>query len=594
MVKDDSGKYWAFVVALNTNEFFRLEYGNSPDNVPVVTNFGNFDNALPQNLTSMYVVKDEAEGNWHIFLSGGNTVANSEMARVDFRNSLSNVPNIVAFGNVGNALNGPNGIFVAKEGKKWYGYLVNQGSSDLIKMDLDTNISTTPVFTNLGNPDNVLIGPRDMAPVFDGGNWYFFVTNESNNTLSRVNIGSSLASPTASGITFGNVDDKLFAPTGITYIRDCDKMHLFITDKQSAELVRVDLASVNGPATATNYGSVGGMLAPSSITRMIRDRDDIFAFVCNQGDNSLTKLKFAQCNNSSIKYSTTYKPPRYYYDAPGIYNVYYAVNEGMPDMKVGCNIIRVVEIPPMTVSNDTTICQGDTIGLKVYSINALNNTWTPNYNISSTTATEVLVWPEFPVTYRVVLPFANGCVVDTPIHVKVQRIKADAGPDRILNDGAETLLGGPFTSLGNEYAYNWFPAQFLNNTQVTNPLARPPYDFTYYLEVRDTFGCVSIDTVIVYSGCTDLNLPNAFTPRAGSTTNNALFGLANKQIVKLNAFRIFDRWGKEVFTTTDPTKQWDGTVNGVDAPFGVYVWDADGFCVSGARIRKSGNVTLIR
>jgi gliding motility-associated-like protein len=84
----------------------------------------------------------------------------------------------------------------------------------------------------------------------------------------------------------------------------------------------------------------------------------------------------------------------------------------------------------------------------------------------------------------------------------------------------------------------------------------------------------------------------------GGIASRATFGLSNQQIVKLAYFRIYDRWGNMVFTSgeeiADPTKEWDGTVNGNDAPMGVYVWQADGFCNSGQRIRTSGNVTLIR
>ncbi len=593
-IAKDGDNYYGFVVAVKTNEFFRLEFGTSLDNDPVVTNYGNFDNALPDGLTSIFVVKDEDEGNWHIFLSGGSSVANSNMARIDYHKSLSSVPNIVSFGNVGNVLNGPNGIFISKEDKKWYGYLVNKVSSTLVRIDLDTNISTTPVFTDLGNPGGSMVAPHDMAPVYDNGKWYFFVTNEASNTLARIDMGSSLASAVPSGINIGNISDQLFAPNGITMIRDCDRLHLFVTDKSSNELVRVDMPDVTGPYTATNYGGIGGMLGSTGISRMIRDKDDIFAFVINSGDNSITKVKFAQCTNSSIKYSTTYKPPKYYYDAPGNYNIYYAVNEGLPDMRVGCRVIKVLPIPPMALSHDTTICQGDTIGLEAFSINALSYAWSPDHNITSTSATKVRVWPDYPVQYRIVMNFPSGCVVDTPINVGVNRIKADAGPDRTLHDGAETMIGGPYTTQGPIYAYNWKPAQFINNSITPNPIVSPPYDFTYYLEVTDTAGCVDIDTVVVHVDCNDLNLPNAFAPNPGSTSGNATFGIKNMQIIKLTAFRIFDRWGKEVFTTTDPTKEWDGTVNGENAPMGVYVWDVDGFCVSGARLRKSGNVTLIR
>src|SRR5690606_5893479 len=126
-----------------------------------------------------------------------------------------------------------------------------------------------------------------------------------------------------------------------------------------------------------------------------------------------------------------------------------------------------------------------------------------------------------------------------------------------------------------------------------NPEVNPPFDYTYYLEVRNTDGCYDIDTVVVHVDCNDLNLPNAFIPESSNPGVNR-FGLLNRQIVKLNSFSVYDRWGRQVFYTTDVTKQWDGKVNGKPADVGVYVWEADGFCTEGKHFKRAGNVTLIR
>jgi gliding motility-associated-like protein len=36
--------------------------------------------------------------------------------------------------------------------------------------------------------------------------------------------------------------------------------------------------------------------------------------------------------------------------------------------------------------------------------------------------------------------------------------------------------------------------------------------------------------------------------------------------------RIFDRWGKQIFFTTDPNLGWDGKYNGELVPQGVYYY----------------------
>lgn len=603
-VVKEGDSYYGFVITAKNNAFKRLEFGTSLHNIPTVTDYGTFDDALPLNLNSLYPVKDEANGNWHIFVSGGSSIGNSEMARIDYGNSLANVPNIVNFGNFGNVLDGPHGIFVAKEDDKWYGFCLNKNSSSLVRFDMDTNISLTPMFTDLG-PIVKTANPHDLAAVREDGEWYFFVTGSTSNDVNRIRIGTSFNIPSTPGPADQENPGPLgvfFSPSGISFIRDCDDVFLFVTNRTSHELVRLRLpggvTAPGGTWDPKNFGVVGAMAEPAGISKVIRDRDDVFAFVPNFNDSTITRVLFAQCTNASITSSTTKRPPAYSYNAPGYYNVYYAVNEGTPDMMVHCKQIAVLQIPPMVISNDTTICQGDTIALKVLSTTALNITWSPEYNLSSSDDIDVRAWPEYTVQYRILLPYSDGCIVDTSIDVTVHKVKADAGPDRDLADGAATLLGGPFTTMGPQYAYNWHPAQYIDNPQMPNATVRPPYSFTYYLEVRDTAGCIDVDTVIILTTCANLTLPNAFAPKGASPESNLrTFGLINSShsIIKLNYFRIFDRWGKLVFETTDPTQRWDGTVNGEDALFGVYVYDVDAFCgEDGRRIHKSGNVTLIR
>jgi gliding motility-associated-like protein len=262
-------------------------------------------------------------------------------------------------------------------------------------------------------------------------------------------------------------------------------------------------------------------------------------------------------------------------------------------MAIDCKQVYVVNVPPITLTPDTLICQGDTLRLVVASQFATDYYFSPDYNLSAPAGINVYVYPDRKFTYHIGIPFPDGCFVDTSITVDISAVKADAGPDRTIADGASTIIGGPNTYKGAQYSYEWFPTQFMDNPFSLNPTVAPSSDLTYYLKVTNTDGCYDIDTVNVKADCGNIYLPNAFAPgneRGGPTR----FGILNKQIVQLNYFRIFDRWGREVFSTPDITKEWDGNVNGEPAPLGVYVWTADGFCRSGQRINRSGNVTLIR
>ncbi len=595
-IAKDGTDYVGFVANSGTNELVRLDFGTSLANIPTITSFGNLNNTLPDQTNKLYLLKDDA-GKWVMFACGGTTNPTSSIARFDFGSSLKNSPNSVNFGNLNNEFESPRGIFVQQENNQWFGYVVNFTDNALIRLDFGTNISQTPATVNLGNTFS-LINPTDMVPVLDtSNNWHLFVTNydvTSNlSSISRIDLLDSLNDPLPMGTNLGNISNRLFGPSSITYTRDCEFQHLFVTNSLSSDFVRIDMDSLTGGYRAQIFTGVGSLTLPSSISHIIRERDTIYSYIVNAGNSTLTQVRFEQCTNASIASSDSIIAPQYAYDAPGTYNVYFVANEGQPNMQVQCKQIVVLPIPQITFENDTTICQGAEVELFVQAFGSLATNWYPNINISSVDSQTVYVTPDFTTTYHVVLPYRNGCVVDTPVTITVNKIFADAGPDRIVKDGAFTQLGGPQTTEGPQYRYLWTPNQFINDVGVTNPVVKPPFDYTYYLEIRDNNGCFDIDTVVVGVTCNGLNLPNAFTPGSKNPLT-ARFGLLNKQLVKLNYFRIYDRWGKEIFSTTDVTKEWDGTVNGELAIFGVYIWEADGFCGEGERFRESGNVTLIR
>lgn len=66
---------------------------------------------------------------------------------------------------------------------------------------------------------------------------------------------------------------------------------------------------------------------------------------------------------------------------------------------------------------------------------------------------------------------------------------------------------------------------------------------------------------------------NAFTPN-GDGINDTWRPWNNVVDVDRYDLRVFDRWGREVFATTDPYKDWDGKADGTPVPMGVYAYRA--------------------
>lgn len=595
--KDADGNYYGFYVNRAVPEFVRLNFGNSLSNTPTFTNLGNLGATLTPEANSLFLMKD-AVGRHVMFIVGGSNPTNSFIMRLDFGSSLANNPNCANLGNLGGLLNAPRGFFAAKEGPYWYGFAANAADAKLIRFDFGTNISNTPNAIDLGNPSGAFGDVSDMAAVRDNiGDWHVFATNFAASNIVHVGFGSSLAaSPTASILPTDAAN--LFNPSSIIMAKECGVDYVFVTNATKNSLIRLAFSDLTTLTfNEENHDFVAGLKNTIAISHFIREQDNLYAFTVNQ-DASLGTIIFNNCTNSSLRNSTEKFPPKFQYNQPGRYSVFLSKNEGTPEASFECHVITALPIPALTMVDDTAICQGDTAHLWGIAFGTDTLRWTPNYNITRTETTDdfalyTKVTPDYTRYYHFIAVYPNGCIVDSPILVTVDKVKADAGIDRTIADGAKTVLGGPMSTEGSDFRYEWAPMNFLDNHLSANPTSTPYYDITYSLKVTNIKGCVDYDTVTVKVGCEDINLPNAFVPEDHSS-NNDYFGILNKNIVKLNYFRIFDRWGKEVFSTTDISKKWNGQLDGVDCPYGVYVWSVDGFCVSGKRVSKSGTVTLIR
>ena len=93
---------------------------------------------------------------------------------------------------------------------------------------------------------------------------------------------------------------------------------------------------------------------------------------------------------------------------------------------------------------------------------------------------------------------------------------------------------------------------------------------SYNFQVESPKGCRLNSTALVPEKCPPkVYIPNAFTPN-GDGTNDTFIGYAD--FTDEFIFRVYDRWGKVIFTTSTSPIVWDGKYNGVPVQVGVYNW----------------------
>lgn len=577
---------------VNRNEgLTRWNFRDGIEALPTPRVFGDLGGTLPINPNGIELIKDGDK--WYVFVIGGTDLTNSTIARYTFDGNMHlEMEDSVNLGSLEGGLNTPKKLFIGKDGDNYVGFTFNRGRN-LIKLDFGTDITSTPVLTNLGNIGGVFNNVTAITGMREGDNWILHITDRGSNALIKLTFGTSLHNiPFA--VDYDRLAGQLNYPHGIAIVPDCMEYYGYVINNVGSHLNTLYWdESVADTPTAWNNGNLGAMVQPTAMSHFVSDEGNLYLFVTNT-DSTITRLKFDNCGSASYAGSNDMNPEPFTFYTPGTYNVYLTVDQGTPNVRTYCKPITVVAAPDVQYHNDTLICKGDTIRIHALYSEVVPITWTPNYNISSLSSQSVDVWPQYTTTYTSTIPFYENCTLVKGIEVKVSQIGADAGADRSVVDGSSVIIGGPMTPLGTQYSYNWFPSDYVTGSLYDNiTSAKPAQSITYYLEVRNADGCYAIDSVNITVPCTDLTLPNAFVPE-GKTSKTAMFGIMNLQIVKLNSFTIYDRWGNMVFSTLDVNQGWNGTFNGKDCPLGVYVWEVDGFCSDGYRIRKSGNVTLVR
>ncbi len=116
--------------------------------------------------------------------------------------------------------------------------------------------------------------------------------------------------------------------------------------------------------------------------------------------------------------------------------------------------------------------------------------------------------------------------------------------------------------------------------------------FQVCLLTTNQYGCIDTACKAVATLINPLlDVPNAFTP--GRFGQNSVIKVMGFGITHMT-FRIYNRWGKQVFQSNDPTIGWDGTFQGAPQPMDVYAYTLEAQFSNGVHVSKKGDITLIR
>ncbi|MFM2387297.1 MAG: hypothetical protein RL660_2054 [Bacteroidota bacterium] len=164
-------------------------------------------------------------------------------------------------------------------------------------------------------------------------------------------------------------------------------------------------------------------------------------------------------------------------------------------------------------------------------------------------------------TYTISLQDANNCIYDSVINflpvsnaIVLNVTTKATGCDDLANTGMATL-----NISGGIPPYN---VQWFTNPPSILDTAKNLLTGTYTVQVTDGVLCTATASFFIAQGqcCKDLRLANAFSPNDDFL--NDRFGLNPKVPLTLLNLSVYNRWGEQVFETSQKEATWDGYYKG--------------------------------
>ncbi len=250
------------------------------------------------------------------------------------------------------------------------------------------------------------------------------------------------------------------------------------------------------------------------------------------------------------------------------------------------DLLITVYLSPAVAREELEICMGESVQLEA--VGGDRYQWQPAGGLNDAFVANPVASPEESTEYTVDIINDNCVTTSLKVNVVVDPLPVLVTiSDTTVFANEEIQL---FASGASQY--QWTPAAGLNDPAGSDPVAMLTESTTYTVTGTNEFNCTASAqvTVLVNEGF-EIFVPDLFTPN-GDQMNDVLY--VNTLGIRALDFRIFDRMGQEVFSTSDKEKGWDGTFNGSEQSMDSYVYYVIAETVEGEKISRKGSIQLVR
>jgi gliding motility-associated-like protein len=204
-------------------------------------------------------------------------------------------------------------------------------------------------------------------------------------------------------------------------------------------------------------------------------------------------------------------------------------------------------------------------------------------------------------TYNLTIKDENGCSVLDQVKIEDGKsISVDLGEDKQITFGDSVVITP--TADFQMKAIKWTNTKYLSCDTCQFAIAKPKVTTGFSVTVFDLNGCSATDNIlIIVSTPRNVFVPTAFSP--GTDGTNDLFRpFLGIGAVKINFFRVYDRWGDVVYEdlnftraqSQEATRGWDGTFRGKEMNSAVFTYAIEVEFLDGVKKILKGDITLLR
>ncbi len=308
-------------------------------------------------------------------------------------------------------------------------------------------------------------------------------------------------------------------------------------------------------------------------------------FIWDFGDGSV--------DTGSISYN-----PIHRYASTGTYIVRLCVIDTFVCNSPDCYVdtVRISDVARAIFETSPTGCAPYTPVFKNNSLGGLSWLWNFGDNTSSTEFEPAGKIYNLPGTYTIRLTVFDSTTCnkqhDTTFAITVYPIPTALG-EATPNPGETNKPINFINRSVGASSYKWEFGDGETST-LENPshLFNETKEYTVLLIAFNDAGCSDTFPIIVQARVLPLlDVPTAFTP--GKFGVNSQVSVVGFGIGKMD-WRIYNRWGQLVFQTANRKDGWDGTYKGKAQPMDVYTYTLDVEFTDGKKLRKTGDITLLR